>query len=94
MICGTNCINECRYGCIAGVNRMTSVSTSLTLNLVLNLRKFTSLIISIIYFENDFGFGAKMGTVFVFFGTLIYTRAGIRSNSTTSTTMQQEKKKS
>ncbi|KAG0738775.1 hypothetical protein G6F57_007064 [Rhizopus arrhizus] len=82
-----------QYGCIAGVNRMTSVSTSLTLNLVLNLRKFTSLIISIIYFENDFGFGAKMGTVFVFFGTLIYTRAGIRSNSTTSTTMQKEKKK-
>ncbi|KAG1457283.1 hypothetical protein G6F46_006818 [Rhizopus delemar] len=81
-----------QYGCIAGVNRMTSVSTSLTLNLVLNLRKFTSLIISIIYFENDFGFGAKMGTVFVFFGTLIYTRAGIKSNSTTATTMQQEKK--
>ncbi|CAO3689461.1 unnamed protein product [Rhizopus stolonifer] len=79
-----------QYGCIAGVNRMTSVSTSLTLNLVLNLRKFTSLIISIFYFENDFGFGAKMGTALVFFGTLIYTQAGIKASPTSTT--QQEKK--
>lgn len=69
-----------QYVCIAGVNRMTSVATSLTLNLVLNLRKFTSLIFSIIYFDNDFGFGAKMGSVLVFLGTLIYTRAGLQSN--------------
>lgn len=70
-----------QYVCIAGVNRMTSVATSLTLNLVLNLRKFTSLIFSIIYFDNDFGFGAKMGSLLVFFGTLVYTRAGLQSNS-------------
>lgn len=69
-----------RYVCIKGVNRMTSITTSLTLNLILNLRKFTSLIISIIYFENHFGFGTKMGTILVFFGTLIYTRSGIKSN--------------
>lgn len=70
-----------QYVCIAGVNRMTSVATSLTLNLVLNLRKFSSLIFSIVYFQNDFGFGAKMGSVLVFLGTLIYTRAGIKGNS-------------
>ncbi|KAI9352416.1 UAA transporter [Pilaira anomala] len=70
-----------QYVCIAGVNRMTSVATSLTLNLVLNLRKFTSLIISILYFSNDFGFGAKMGSGLVFLGTLIYSRAGMKSTA-------------
>ncbi|MBM6384131.1 MAG: hypothetical protein JSY10_09060 [Paenibacillus sp.] len=60
---------------------MTSVATSLTLNLVLNLRKFTSLIFSILYFSNDFGFGAKMGSALVFFGTLIYSRAGMNNNN-------------
>lgn len=69
---------------------MTSVATSLTLNLVLNLRKFTSLIFSILYFSNDFGFGAKMGSALVFLGTLIYSRAGMNSNKTKP--VQQEKK--
>ncbi|KAI8987567.1 UAA transporter [Mycotypha africana] len=70
-----------QYVCIAGVNRMTSVATSLTLNLVLNLRKFTSLIFSIVYFNNPFGLGAKLGSALVFFGTLIYTHAGIKANN-------------
>ncbi|KAI8371213.1 UAA transporter [Choanephora cucurbitarum] len=74
-----------QYVCIAGVNRMTSVATSLTLNLVLNLRKFASLLFSIIYFDNDFGFGAIMGTLLVFFGTLIYTHAGLHANKKTQT---------
>jgi UDP-xylose/UDP-N-acetylglucosamine transporter B4 len=53
---------------------MTSVATSLTLNLVLNLRKYASLIISIMYFQNDFGIGAKLGTALVVIGTAIYSR--------------------
>ncbi len=72
---------------------MTSVATSLTLNLVLNLRKFTSLIISIIYFQNDFGFGAKMGSALVFFGTLIYSRAGMKNNNKPSPPVIVEEKK-
>ncbi|KAI7862866.1 UAA transporter [Spinellus fusiger] len=65
-----------QYICIAGVNRMTSMSTSLTLNLILNLRKFTSLLISIVYFKNAFGMYAQLGTALVFLGTLVYARAG------------------
>lgn len=61
---------------------MTAVASSLTLNLVLNLRKFTSLILSIIYFDNEFGAGAKMGTCLVIVGTVIYTHAGIRQSKT------------
>ncbi|KAI8100021.1 UAA transporter [Halteromyces radiatus] len=73
-----------QYICIAGVNRMTAVCTSLTLNLVLNLRKFTSLVISIIYFENAFGLVAQIGSAFVIFGTLIYTRAGLKKPVTSN----------
>lgn len=69
-----------QYSCIAGVNRMTSVATSLTLNLVLNLRKFMSLIFSILYFNNHFGLGAMAGTALVIGGTVIYTRAGLKGN--------------
>ncbi|KAI8370347.1 UAA transporter [Radiomyces spectabilis] len=73
-----------QYVCIAGVNRMTAVATSLTLNLVLNLRKFTSLLISIVVFDNEFGIGAKIGTALVIFGTLIYTHAGMKGSSRTT----------
>ena len=65
-----------RYVCISGVNRMTAAASSLTLNLVLNLRKFASLLISIVYFENEFGMGARMGTGLVILGTIVYTQAG------------------
>ncbi|KAG2226254.1 hypothetical protein INT45_005926 [Circinella minor] len=70
-----------QYVCIAGVNRMTAVASSLTLNLILNLRKFTSLLISILYFNNDFGVGAQMGTGLVILGTIVYTHAGILSSN-------------
>ena len=70
-----------RYVCIAGVNRMTAVASSLTLNLILNLRKFTSLLVSILYFNNDFGVGAQIGTGLVILGTIVYTHAGILSSN-------------
>ncbi|KAI9253403.1 UAA transporter [Phascolomyces articulosus] len=70
-----------QYVCIAGVNRMTAVASSLTLNLVLNLRKFTSLLISIVYFDNEFGTGAQLGTGLVILGTIVYTHAGIVSST-------------
>jgi UDP-xylose/UDP-N-acetylglucosamine transporter B4 len=54
---------------------MTAVSSSLTLNLVLNLRKFTSLVISILYFNNAFDKGAVFGSILVFIGTLLYTQS-------------------
>ncbi|KAJ2728980.1 golgi uridine diphosphate-N- acetylglucosamine transporter [Coemansia sp. BCRC 34962] len=38
--------------CVSGVHRMTSMSTSLSLNVVLNLRKLVSLILSVLLFKN------------------------------------------
>ncbi|CAG8449625.1 2978_t:CDS:2, partial [Acaulospora colombiana] len=50
-----------RFVCVSGVHRLNSISTALTLNLVLNLRKFTSLVISVWFFDNEFHFGMKLG---------------------------------
>ncbi|CAG8793130.1 23887_t:CDS:2, partial [Gigaspora margarita] len=62
-----------QYVCISGVHKLQSVVTALTLNLVLNLRKFTSLVISLWFFDNEFNYGVIIGGVLVFVGTLLYT---------------------
>ncbi|CAG8736396.1 17395_t:CDS:2, partial [Cetraspora pellucida] len=47
--------------------------TALTLNLVLNIRKFTSLVISIWLFNNKLHYGIVIGGLLVFVGTLLYS---------------------
>ncbi|XP_051890187.1 UDP-xylose and UDP-N-acetylglucosamine transporter [Pristis pectinata] len=61
-----------QYVCIRGVFILTTECTSLTVTLVVTLRKFTSLIFSIIYFKNPFTFWHWIGTSVVFVGTLTY----------------------
>ncbi|MCJ8735857.1 hypothetical protein PDJAM_G00252390 [Pangasius djambal] len=62
-----------QYVCIRGVFILTTECTSLTVTLVVTLRKFLSLIISILYFRNPFTAWHWVGTVVVFLGTLLYT---------------------
>uniref|UniRef100_A0A8D1GJL9 Solute carrier family 35 member B4 n=2 Tax=Sus scrofa TaxID=9823 RepID=A0A8D1GJL9_PIG len=62
-----------QYVCIRGVFTLTTECTSLTVTLVVTLRKFVSLIFSILYFRNPFTLWHWLGTVFVFLGTLMYT---------------------
>ncbi|NXQ32039.1 S35B4 protein, partial [Alaudala cheleensis] len=62
-----------RYVCIRGVFILTTECTSLTVTLVVTLRKFVSLIFSILYFQNPFTAWHWLGTAFVFVGTLMYT---------------------
>ncbi|XP_066525090.1 UDP-xylose and UDP-N-acetylglucosamine transporter [Hoplias malabaricus] len=62
-----------QYVCIRGVFILTTECTSLTVTLVVTLRKFLSLIISILYFRNPFTAWHWVGTAVVFLGTLIYT---------------------
>ncbi|XP_029009136.1 UDP-xylose and UDP-N-acetylglucosamine transporter [Betta splendens] len=62
-----------QYVCIRGVFILTTECTSLTVTLVVTLRKFLSLIFSIIYFQNPFTTWHWVGTAVVFLGTLIYT---------------------
>ncbi|XP_056595992.1 UDP-xylose and UDP-N-acetylglucosamine transporter [Triplophysa dalaica] len=62
-----------QYVCIRGVFILTTECASLTVTLVVTLRKFLSLVISILYFQNPFTAWHWTGTAVVFLGTLIYT---------------------
>ncbi|XP_034032034.1 UDP-xylose and UDP-N-acetylglucosamine transporter isoform X2 [Thalassophryne amazonica] len=62
-----------QYVCIRGVFILTAETSSLTVTLVLTLRKFLSLIFSIIYFQNPFTTWHWIGTTVVFLGTMIYS---------------------
>lgn len=65
--------NFFRYVCIKGVFILTSECPSLIVTLVVTLRKFVSLLFSIIYFQNPFTLYHWIGTALVFGGTLIFT---------------------
>jgi hypothetical protein len=65
-----------QYVCVSGVHRLSSVSSSLTLNLVLSLRKVASLILSSIIFQNPFTWGHFCGVSLVTIGTLLYANKG------------------
>lgn len=62
-----------QYICISSVYVLTTECTSLTVTLVVTLRKFVSLIFSIVYFSNPFTIYHWVGTLLVFIGTIIFT---------------------
>ncbi|XP_045118785.1 UDP-xylose and UDP-N-acetylglucosamine transporter-like [Portunus trituberculatus] len=62
-----------QYLCVGSVFRLTSEATALAVTLVLTLRKFLSLVFSIIYFQNPFTMQHWAGTFLVFAGTLLFT---------------------
>ncbi|XP_011206128.1 UDP-xylose and UDP-N-acetylglucosamine transporter isoform X3 [Bactrocera dorsalis] len=62
-----------QYLCIRSVYILTTECASLTVTLVVTLRKFVSLLFSIIYFKNPFTIYHWIGTGLVFFGTIIFT---------------------
>lgn len=62
-----------QYLCISSVYVLTTECSSLTVTLVVTLRKFVSLIFSIVYFRNPFTIYHWVGTLLVFIGTIIFT---------------------
>ena len=62
-----------QYLCISSVYVLTTECSSLTVTLVVTLRKFVSLLFSIVYFSNPFTIFHWIGTILVFLGTLIFT---------------------
>lgn len=62
-----------QYMCISSVFVLTTECTSLTVTLVVTLRKFISLLFSIVYFNNPFTAYHWVGTFLVFLGTMIFT---------------------
>lgn len=62
-----------QYLCISSVYVLTTECASLTVTLVVTLRKFVSLLFSIVYFRNPFTIYHWIGTLLVFTGTIIFT---------------------
>ncbi|XP_014473417.1 PREDICTED: UDP-xylose and UDP-N-acetylglucosamine transporter [Dinoponera quadriceps] len=62
-----------QYMCISSVFVLTTECSSLTVTLVITLRKFLSLLFSIVYFKNPFTLHHWIGTLLVFVGTVIFT---------------------
>ena len=62
-----------QYVCISSVFVLTTECVSLTVTLVVTLRKFLSLIFSIWYFQNPFTLYHWIGTSLVFGGTLLFS---------------------
>ncbi|KAB8254290.1 UAA transporter family-domain-containing protein [Aspergillus pseudonomiae] len=67
-----------QYLCIRGVHLLSAKSSSLTVTIVLNVRKLISLLLSIYLFGNDLGPGVLMGALFVFVGGALYGFEGAR----------------
>ncbi|KAJ3152106.1 golgi uridine diphosphate-N- acetylglucosamine transporter [Geranomyces michiganensis] len=73
-----------QYICISGVHRLSSMSSAVTLNLILSVRKFVSLVISVWLFGSEFTVGQWIGSAAVFAGTAIYTHASQRAKTKTA----------
>uniref|UniRef100_A0A8R1IRL5 Uncharacterized protein n=1 Tax=Caenorhabditis japonica TaxID=281687 RepID=A0A8R1IRL5_CAEJA len=61
------------FGCTKGVYMLSAVTTSLNVTMVLTLRKFFSLLISFLVFENAFNMFHVIGAAFVFIGTFMFS---------------------
>lgn len=67
-----------QYLCIRGVHLLNARSSSLTVTIVLNIRKLVSLLLSIYLFGNDLAAGVLVGAWFVFVGGGLYGFEGAR----------------
>ncbi|OLL26501.1 UDP-N-acetylglucosamine transporter yea4 [Neolecta irregularis DAH-3] len=63
-----------QYVCVRGVNRLSAKASALTLAIVLNIRKFVSLGLSVLLFNNNLSPGVIFGAILVFGGAAVYAR--------------------
>jgi UDP-xylose/UDP-N-acetylglucosamine transporter B4 len=61
-----------QYVCIRGVNQLSAKTSSLTVGIVLNIRKLVSLLLSIWLFGNELDTGVLVGAAIVFVGGALY----------------------
>lgn len=67
-----------QYLCIRGVHLLSARSSSLTVTIVLNVRKLVSLLLSIYLFGNHLAAGVLVGAALVFVGGGLYGLEGAR----------------
>jgi len=72
--------------CVRGVYTLTSITTSVTVNLVLSIRKFLSLTFSVLYFHNPFTLNQTLGSLLVFLGTFLYSLPAKKTTPPQTTT--------
>ncbi|KAL4923763.1 putative UPD-GlcNAc transporter (Mnn2-2) [Aspergillus undulatus] len=72
-----------QYWCIRGVHLLSAKSSSLTVTIVLNIRKLISLLLSIRIFGNALSPGVLLGATLVFAGGAMYGFEGARLKRTT-----------
>lgn len=63
-----------QYLCVSGVNQLASSSSALSVSIVLNLRKFISLVLSYCVFGHRIDMGMVCGATFVFIGAAWYSQ--------------------
>lgn len=61
-----------QYLCVRGVNNLAGHASALTVSIVLNVRKFVSLLLSIYLFGNKLSGGTIIGTLLVSVGASLY----------------------
>lgn len=62
-----------QYFCVRGVNNLAAYCSALTVTIVLNIRKFVSLIISGVVFGSTLSNQALIGAALVFIGAFLYS---------------------
>lgn len=77
-----------QYACIRSVYKLTTECTSLTVTLVVTIRKFLSIIWSVAYFGNPFTATHWCGTIIVFSGTFLFSRVDFTAKKTTPDSRQ------
>jgi len=62
--------------CVSGVNKLSSLTSSVSTSIVLTVRKALSLCISIWYFQSPWNYSLIFGAGMVFVGSLLYSTSG------------------
>jgi len=76
--------------CIRGVNILASHTNALTLSVILTVRKFVSLLLSVVIYKNVLSYTSYVGVAIVFSGTLLYILGSRRPSSMVSSTKKSQ----
>jgi len=68
--------------CVSGVNKLSSQVSSVSMNIVLTVRKAISLCFSVWWFGNPWNAGLGIGASMVFCGSLLFTVSGPKKTDT------------
>ncbi|CCH40911.1 UDP-N-acetylglucosamine transporter yea4 [Wickerhamomyces ciferrii] len=76
---GLNVLTQ--FFCVRGANMLAGNTTALTVSVVLLLRKFTSLLLSMWLFNNSLSKTGSFGAFLVFFGAFLYSYGSTQNKS-------------